>query len=121
MNLAKQILEVEVARTLWEGELKLVGMMLVRDNRNFHGWSYRRMVVEQLESDKLNGTSMVEQEFAYTTSMFKANLSNFSAWHYRSMLIPRLLAERKANAEQRREFLDSGKNILCKISMNFAE
>lgn len=67
-----------------------------------------------LESPALEGTSAVETEFAYTTKMINADLSNFSAWHNRSKLIPRLLDERKADDEARRNFLDDGKfyNIL---------
>lgn len=86
----------------------LVGKMLTRDNRNFHGWGYRRRVISELESSKLGGKSMVESEFEYTTKMIKASLSNFSAWHTRSKLIPRLLDERNANHEERRQFLDDG-------------
>lgn len=97
-----------VARDLWKRELVLVGRMLTRDSRNFHGWSYRRGVVAQLESAELHGTSMVEEEFEYTTKMVKAHLSNFSAWHYRSKLIQRLLTERGADDVERQQFLDNG-------------
>lgn len=64
------------------------------------------MVVEQLQSQKMEGKSMVEEEFAYTTKMVHAHLSNFSAWHTRSKLIPRLLDERGASDEERKDFLD---------------
>jgi geranylgeranyl transferase type-2 subunit alpha len=101
-------LEPNVAQNLWNRELMLVGKMLARDNRNFHGWGYRRKVISELESSKLNGKSMVESEFEYTTKMIKASLSNFSAWHTRSQLIPRLLHERNASDEKRRQFLDDG-------------
>jgi len=95
--------------------------MLSYDSRNFHAWQYRREVVGSLEAlgQKLVGktevgedpsekvqASMVEQEFEYTTKMIKTNLSNFSAWHNRSNLIPRLLTERNATNQQRRELLD---------------
>jgi geranylgeranyl transferase type-2 subunit alpha len=101
-------LDTEAARDLWNRELALVGKMLTRDSRNFHGWGYRRKVVSELESPKLNGKSMAESEFEYTTKMVKANLSNFSAWHYRSKLIPKLLTERAASDLERSEFLDNG-------------
>lgn len=103
-----QRLEAEVARELWNRELILVGKMLTRDSRNFHGWGYRRMVISELESSKLNGKSMVESEFEYTTKMIRASLSNFSAWHHRSKIIPRLLDERNASDFERRQFLDDG-------------
>jgi geranylgeranyl transferase type-2 subunit alpha len=101
-------LDPSVARRLWQEDLVLVAMMLVKDSRNFHGWRYRRIIVAQLESTRLNGTSMVESEFEYTTKMIKSNLSNFSAWHNRSKLIPRLLNEREADDTARRKFLDEG-------------
>ncbi|KUJ13492.1 geranylgeranyl transferase-like protein type II alpha subunit [Mollisia scopiformis] len=103
-----QRLGAEFAQELWSRELILVGKMLVKDSRNFHGWGYRRTVVSQLESPKLNGKSMVEAEFEYTTKMIHGDkgLSNFSAWHRRSKLIPRLLDERHANDATRRKFLD---------------
>lgn len=99
-------LEPAVARELWQRELILVGKMLIRDSRNFHGWGYRRIVTSQLEDPKLLGESITESEFEYTTKMVKANLSNFSAWHRRSKLIPKLLDERNASNAARRQFLD---------------
>lgn len=103
--------------------MKLVEKMLSSDSRNFHGWGYRRYIVQNIESlrniikketggkEGGNGEggeeeSLVEQEFAYTTAMYGKNLSNFSAWHNRSKLIPRLLLERGATVEERRTFLD---------------
>lgn len=91
---------------LWQGELSLVSKMLALDSRNFHGWSYRREVVGELERLGNEGKSMSEEEFEYTTKMIKTNLSNFSAWHNRSQLIPRILEERAAGTVERREFFD---------------
>ncbi len=107
---ANERLEAGIATDLWNRELILVGKMLVKDSRNFHGWGYRRKVVSELESPKLGGRSMVESEFEYTTKMIHGDkgLSNFSAWHRRSKLIPRLLDERNASDETRRQFLDDG-------------
>ncbi|AEO61538.1 hypothetical protein MYCTH_2311786 [Thermothelomyces thermophilus ATCC 42464] len=96
-----------LARRIWEEELGLASKMLGKDRRNFHAWGYRRHVVQQLESATLEGSSMVEAEFAYTDKMiFNTDLSNFSAWHSRSKLIPRLLDERGADEAARRAFLD---------------
>ncbi|KAK9351456.1 hypothetical protein V1505DRAFT_373896 [Lipomyces doorenjongii] len=75
----------------WKFELGLVTKMLDRDARNFHGWHYRRYVVQCTE--KATGKSMVRPEFDYTTTKINANFSNFSAWHNRTKLIPRLLKE----------------------------
>jgi geranylgeranyl transferase type-2 subunit alpha len=85
--------------------------MLTRDRRNFHAWGYRRHVVAQLESPLLNGQSLVEPEFQYTTDKIRQDLSNFSAWHNRSQLITRLLDERNADDESRKVFLDQGKHL----------
>ncbi|KAM0666392.1 hypothetical protein ACQRIT_005151 [Beauveria bassiana] len=103
---ATLLLPVESVKSIWQGELGLVSKMLSRDQRNYHAWAYRRYVVSHLESSELDGQSMVESEFAYTTKMVNLNLSNFSAWHNRAQLIPRLLVERNANDSLRRAFLD---------------
>ncbi|KAK7416575.1 Rab geranylgeranyltransferase [Neonectria magnoliae] len=103
---ATERFDVTIARRIWEEELGLVSRMLTRDRRNFHAWGYRRHVVTQLESQVLDGRSMVEPEFEYTTKMIHVDLSNFSAWHNRSQLIPRLLDERKADDASRKSFLD---------------
>lgn len=98
-------LPLPVARKIWETELALVSKMLNKDQRNYHAWGYRRLVVAQLESSELNGKSMAEDEFAYTTKMIRQSLSNFSAWHNRSQLIPKVLEQRGADDRARAAFL----------------
>ncbi|KAK1239361.1 hypothetical protein MKX07_008849 [Trichoderma sp. CBMAI-0711] len=102
---AIQRLPVPAARKIWETELGLVSKMLNKDQRNFHAWGYRRLVVAKLESPELDGKSMAEDEFAYTTKMIRQSLSNFSAWHNRSQLIPKVLEQRGADDRARAEFL----------------
>lgn len=75
----------------WKREIGLVNKMLELDARNFHVWHYRRYVVAEIE--KATGKSLVNEEFAFTTTKINANFSNFSAWHNRAKLIPRLLQE----------------------------
>ncbi|RDW75741.1 hypothetical protein BP5796_06562 [Coleophoma crateriformis] len=111
---AKERLDMEIARAMWTQELGLVGKMLTRDNRNFHGWGYRRKIVAELESPELGGSSMVETEFEYTTKMFSASLSNFSALHTRSKLIPKLLNERRSDDGARLRFLTNEFDLIAK-------
>ncbi|KAF3225666.1 Rab geranylgeranyltransferase [Orbilia oligospora] len=128
LQTASTNLPLQTALKLWKSEMGLVNKMLSRDSRNFHGWGYRRYIVQNIETlqrdinketikkEKEEGEegvvgeeeeeSLVEQEFAYTTTMYGKDLSNFSAWHNRSKLIPRVLSERGATIEERRTFLD---------------
>ncbi|EXJ77001.1 geranylgeranyl transferase type-2 subunit beta [Capronia epimyces CBS 606.96] len=103
---ATALLPVAQARPLWEEELGLVGKMLSRDSRNFHGWGYRRIVVQSLESLRLQGQSMSRQELEYTKKMIGINLSNFSAWHNRTKLILKILDEENATDDERQKMLD---------------
>lgn len=117
---AESLLGIEAARKLWAGELQLVSKMLHADSRNFHAWSYRRIVVSKIErlgsstTDPTDSrSSLAQPEFDYTTKMIKSNLSNFSAWHNRSQLIPRILDERNAEPRVRRAFLASELELIC--------
>lgn len=106
LHLCVARLPLTIARDVWTAELGLVSKMLTKDRRNFHAWSYRRIVVAKLESEALGGKSMAEAEFKYTTTMIEADLSNFSAWHSRSQLVLRILEERGADDEARKGFLE---------------
>jgi geranylgeranyl transferase type-2 subunit alpha len=105
---ATMLLPAAKARPIWEEELRLAGKMLTRDNRNFHGWGYRRTIIDNLESEALDGKSMALDELDYTTKMIRTNLSNFSAWHNRTKLIARILNEKNATDEERKQMLDEG-------------
>ena len=102
------LLPQDNSRALWTEELGLVGKMLNRDNRNFHGWGYRRTAVDN--NERLKSSSMAKDEFDYTTKMIGSNLSNFSAWHNRSKLILRILDEQSASDEERKQMLDDGQS-----------
>ncbi|KAK5719833.1 Rab geranylgeranyltransferase [Elasticomyces elasticus] len=116
LGCATKHLPASSAVELWHGELGLVSKMLGLDSRNFHGWGYRREVVQAIERLSSHGGSgsMVEPEFAYTTKMIQSNLSNFSAWHYRSQLIPRLLESREADTKARSDFFDAEFELITK-------
>ncbi|PHH69626.1 hypothetical protein CDD80_6607 [Ophiocordyceps camponoti-rufipedis] len=112
LDQARNSLPLEVARLIWERELALISKLLHRDRRNFHAWAFRRHIVKELESSTLQGSSLVETEFEYTTKMIRLDLSNFSAWHSRIQLIPRLLLERESGNEFRKKFLEAEFNVV---------
>lgn len=77
-------------RPIYLKELEIVNQMLSRDERNFHGWAYRRFVIAELESFISSSDELIKvqiEEFEYTTKMINKNISNYSAWHNRSKLI----------------------------------
>jgi len=57
------------------------------DSRNFHCWSYWRLLV------KLMGLSAEEQE-SYILGRIEDNFSNYSAWHERTRVLQDLNTER---------------------------
>uniref|UniRef100_A0A8C6SGP5 Geranylgeranyl transferase type-2 subunit alpha n=1 Tax=Neogobius melanostomus TaxID=47308 RepID=A0A8C6SGP5_9GOBI len=73
-------------RPNWVRELSLCDRCLSLDDRNFHCWDYRRMVV------KMSGVS-VEKELEFTDRLISSNFSNYSSWHYRSTLLTLLHPE----------------------------
>lgn len=111
---ASHLLPSSVAHGFWQEELGLVNKMLSFDDRNFHGWGYRRYVVEQLENLTPTET-MTQKELDYTTKMIRSQLSNFSAWHNRTKLLRTLLDERAASDDERKNTLDGGENVLGRL------
>lgn len=106
---------VELGSVDWNYEFKTISKLLELDSRNFHGWQYRRFVVENIEKEKLDNLKKEKsdkdqpegvdggndpatiallkiqiEEFNYTTIKINNNISNFSAWHNRSKLIPKI-------------------------------
>ncbi|EEB08648.2 rab geranylgeranyltransferase alpha subunit [Schizosaccharomyces japonicus yFS275] len=82
----------------WQSELMLTEHLLIKDQRNFHAWHYRRYVVAAVE--KTNGTSLARRELEYTRVAIEADFSNFSAWHSRTKLLQTILNE-ESDEEQR--------------------
>lgn len=60
---------------------------MLADSRNFHCWSYWRLLV------KLMGLSAEEQE-SYVLGRIEDNFSNYSAWHERTTVLQHLNTER---------------------------
>ncbi|CAK9438497.1 uncharacterized protein LODBEIA_P27210 [Lodderomyces beijingensis] len=136
---------VELKSVNWEFEFKTVSKMLELDQRNFHGWHYRRFVVENLEleqqqqqvesggdkndgkgdgddnSNKLAILQLNFDEFDYTTSKIQRDFSNFSAWHNRTKLIPKifhLLSDTKSANETLVDTVDKEKLELFKTPLS---
>ena len=67
----------------YESELELCKLFLTEDQRNFHCWSYRRLVAQK-------GHIHPQKEFEFSTEKIDENFSNYSAFHHRSLFIQRI-------------------------------
>jgi len=63
----------------WQKEFDLCTKYLTMDDRNFHVWDYRRLLLNKI------GISLVD-ELKFSTERININFSNYSSWHYRSTL-----------------------------------
>jgi len=63
----------------WEKEFSLCTKYLTYDDRNFHCWDYRRLLINKI------GITL-PTEIKFSTDRLNANFSNYSSWHYRSTL-----------------------------------
>ncbi|KIK63666.1 hypothetical protein GYMLUDRAFT_40746 [Collybiopsis luxurians FD-317 M1] len=75
-------------KDFWRTELLVVEKLLDTDSRNFHAWSYRRIVLASMPIPRPETA-----ELAYTTRKIESNFSNFSAWHQRSKVLSSLWAK----------------------------
>ncbi|XBW35990.1 hypothetical protein QEN19_001564 [Hanseniaspora menglaensis] len=73
----------------YEKELKLTFKLLAMDKRNFHGWSYRRDILDILYAklDSKNMDALYSKEWEFLTEMINSDISNYSAWHQRRTLL----------------------------------
>ncbi|KRT86265.1 hypothetical protein AMK59_1605, partial [Oryctes borbonicus] len=63
----------------WQQEFNLITKYLTMDDRNFHCWDYRRLIINKI------GISLGD-ELKFSTERLNINFSNYSSWHYRSTL-----------------------------------
>nr|CAH0106996.1 unnamed protein product [Daphnia galeata] len=67
----------------FHNEFLLCDKCLELDERNFHCWDYRRIIVQKSKTS-------LENELQFSTDKIQKNFSNYSSWHYRSELLPRI-------------------------------
>lgn len=60
-------------------ELLLCKSALLKDERNFHCWDYKRFIFRHANLD-------IKDEMEFTLEKIQENFSNFSSWFYRSTL-----------------------------------
>ncbi|TFK86372.1 rab-protein geranylgeranyltransferase [Polyporus arcularius HHB13444] len=95
-------------QSYWNKELFVVEKMLEVDPRNFHAWTYRRIVLENMPVKRPELS-----ELAYTKRKIEANFSNFSAWHQRSKVLSSLWESGKRDKfKSIEEELDLVKNAM---------
>lgn len=63
----------------WQNEFDLCNQYFSMDDRNFHCWDFRRLIINKI------GLTLTD-ELAFSTERLNANFSNYSSWHYRSTL-----------------------------------
>ncbi|KAF5282729.1 hypothetical protein FQR65_LT02726 [Abscondita terminalis] len=63
----------------WKKEFDLCTKYLLMDDRNFHCWDFRRLVLNKV------GITLGD-EIKFSTDRLNINFSNYSSWHYRSTL-----------------------------------
>lgn len=79
---------VKLDKINWNYEFSIICKLLDLDQRNFHGWHYRRFIIEnmelQYENNLIKKLEINLNEFNYTTLKIEKDFLNFSAWHNRS-------------------------------------
>ena len=109
--------------SLLAAELAMSQTLLDMDDRNFHGWGYRRFVValtraragapprseeggaksDVFAADGEGRKASAMGELRYSEAKIERNFSNYSAWHHRAAYLPRAFAAGEARGEARRD------------------
>ena len=97
---------------MWKNELDLCSTYLSMDERNFHCWRHRMLVVER-------GNMSRADELSFTYEKICANFSNYSAWHYRSKLIEHLYYENQVDSNVFGKELSLIENAVFTVGLGF--
>ena len=117
--------ESEDVSSLLETELSMSRSLLDLDDRNFHGWGYRRFVVKLMSargggSKKRAPAEVGEEdvffrdrasalsELRYSEEKIERNFSNYSAWHHRAAYLPRAFSSSSSVAGTREPNANEG-------------
>lgn len=73
----------------FEKEVELCSKLLEIDERNFHCWNYRNLIVSMLFCS--DSVEYFSHELKFTLELIQRNFSNFSAWHRRIVIVESLL------------------------------
>jgi geranylgeranyl transferase type-2 subunit alpha len=73
--------------------------MLQADERNFHAWNYRALVVDtQIKalSERPDAQiAFIKEECELADKIISKNFSNYSAWDFRSKMLPLIYAKQE--------------------------
>ena len=110
---SSSVLSSSAVASLLATELAMSQTLLDLDDRNFHGWGYRRFVAALLRArgvsppraegdgaedndDRDGRKASALEELRYSEAKIERNFSNYSAWHHRAEHLPRAFEENEA-------------------------
>jgi protein farnesyltransferase/geranylgeranyltransferase type-1 subunit alpha len=72
-----------------EGELRWLGPVALRFQKNYQIWQHREMVVEKLAEQKGDGAVDLDAERTFIGEMMELDAKNYHVWSYRQWLVRR--------------------------------